>query len=222
MGVYVFNTEELVRRVCEDARHESHHDFGQDILPGLAGGGAAMAYLFKGAEPREGAPAYWRDIGTIDSYYAANRELLEPDPLLDIHTHAWPIRTYHEQRPPAKFVGSEIDGRACSAVNSIVASGCLICGATIERSILSAGVNVQSGCRIADSILLEDVEVGRSATIRRAIIDKGVKIPAGESIGVDPELDRRRFTVSPGGIVVVPKEMLLSSPTRAINLRDSE
>ena len=208
MGIYVFKTETLVRRVCDDARRESSHDFGRDVIPRMLEPCRVFAWPF--TEPGRGAAAgrpYWRDIGTIDAYYEANLDLTSPEPMFDLHNQTWPVRTYHEQRPPAKFMFAERPG---AAADSIVASGCVIAGGTIENSILSPGVRVSEGCRIEASVLMEDVRVGAGAVVRRAIVDKGVVIPAGEKIGVDPEHDRRRFTVSPGGVVVVPKEMQLA------------
>ena len=206
MGIYVFKTESLVRRVCDDAKRASSHDFGRDVIPRMLEGDRVLAWPFR--EPVRGPGAerpYWRDIGTIDAYYEANIDLTLPEPLFDLHNQSWPVRTYHEQRPPAKFAE-----RPGSAVDSVVAAGCVIAGGAIEHSILSPGVRVSHGCRVETSVLMEDVQVGRGAVVRRAIVDKGVRVPANEEIGVDIERDRRRFTVSPGGVVVVPKEMQLA------------
>jgi len=217
MGIYAFKTEVLVRQVCEDARKETEHDFGRNVIPAMVEKESCrvFAYPFKEPGAPEGSKPYWRDIGTIDSYFAANMDLVSVTPQFNLYDASWPIRTYHEQRPPAKFVFAEPGGRTGAAVNSIVAEGCIISGGWIESSVLSPGVHVHSHSRISNSILMEDVDVGRYAEIRSAIIDKGVKIPEGEKIGVDLDRDRKRFTVSPGGVVVVPKEMLLSELGRA-------
>ena len=207
MGIYVFRTENLVRRVCDDAKRSSTHDFGRDVIPRMLSSCRVFAWPFK--EPGRGAESgtpYWRDIGTIDAYFDANIDLASPEPMFDLHDQSWPVRTYHEQRPPARFVSAEGLG---ATVDSIIASGCVIAGGTIERSTLSPGVHVSEGSRVEESVLMEDVRVGAGAVVRRAIVDKGVVVPPGEEIGVEPERDRRRFTVSPGGVVVVPKEMQL-------------
>ncbi len=224
MGVYVFRTKTLVRRVSEDARRRTAHDFGADVIPRMLKQDRVFAHRFAepgrlhpappgpdgeqpGGETDDSREPYWRDIGTIDAYYDANMDLTSRETLFDLHDQSWPIRTYQEQRPPAKFWSADTDSAAGTVANSIVAAGCVASGGRIERSVLSPGVRVHSGSVIESAILLEDVDVGRGAVVRRAIIDKGVSIPAGERIGVDLDRDRRRFTVSPGGVVVVPKEM---------------
>jgi len=206
MGVYVFSTAALVRLACDDARRETSHDFGKDVIPGALEGNRVFAYKFVEPTALTQDP-YWRDIGTIDAYYAANMDLVAVTPRFSLYDESWPVRTYHEQRPPAKFVFAEQGGRIGAAVNSIVASGCIISGGWVEHSVLSPGVHIHSYSKVVDSILMEDVEVGRRAQVRRAIVDKGVKIPEDEQIGFDLERDQKRFTVSPDGIVVVPKEM---------------
>jgi glucose-1-phosphate adenylyltransferase len=209
MGVYIFETDVLERKVAEDAeRTDSSHDFARDVIPSMIGRDRVFAYPFR--EPfAETDEPYWRDIGTVDAYYEANMDLVAVTPRFNLYDESWPVRTYQEQRAPAKFVFAETGGRVGAAVNSLVAAGCIVSGGWVEHSLLSYGVFVHSHSRVVDSILLEDVDVARKAMVRRAIVDKGVKIPEGEKIGVDLERDRERFTVSPNGVVVVPKEMRL-------------
>jgi len=212
MGIYVFETPELVRRVAGDARRESAHDFGTNILPEMVGEGARVfAYDF-GASAHG---AYWRDIGQIDAYFEANMDLVQVEPELDLYDEAWPIRTHQPQRPPVKSVFGDLSpggpggpgGRAGFALDSLVSAGCILSGARAERSVLSPGVHLHSHAHVEDSILMDDVDIGRGARVRRAIIDKGVRVPAGETIGLEAARDAERFVVSPGGVVVVPKEM---------------
>ena len=202
MGIYVFNTEILVRRLIEDARSDSTHDFGKDIIPMMIGMDRVFALDFRQAD-REGVE-YWRDVGTIDAYFEANMDLVSVTPQLNLYDPQWPILTYQSPNPPAKTVWAE-EGRMGTALNSIISNGCIISGGSVMRSILSPRVMVHSYAEIEDSILFEGVDVGRHAKIRRTIIDKGVKIPEGMEIGYDLEEDAKRFTVTPSGIVVVPR-----------------
>jgi glucose-1-phosphate adenylyltransferase len=208
MGIYVFETEELVRRVSRDARRESAHDFGKNIIPEMVQEQAAVyAYPFK--EDNLNQPAYWRDVGTLDGYYEANMELVRPVPPFNLYDTAWPIRTYLEPMPPAKFVHNEMGagGRRGRAHESLVPQGVIISGGLVERSVLSPGVRVNSFAHVEDSILMEGVVVGRRARLRKCIIDKGVVIPEGATVGFDPKSDAKRFAVSGGGITIIPKEM---------------
>jgi glucose-1-phosphate adenylyltransferase len=210
MGIYVFETEELVRRISRDARRDTAHDFGKNIIPEMVEEGARVfAHPFKDENRKD--QAYWRDVGTMDSYYDANMDLVKPDPLCNLYDTAWPIHTYIERFPPAKFVHNETgpNGRRGYGVDSIVAHGSIISGGAVVRSILSPLVRVNSYSLVEDSILMEGVDIGRHAQIRKAIIDKGVRIPEGARIGYDPDLDRKRFAVSANGVVIVPKEMAL-------------
>ncbi len=202
MGVYVFDTETLVRRLIEDARSESSHDFGKDIIPRMIQKDKVFAFDFR--EGDQGRTGYWRDVGTIDAYFDANMDLVSVTPHLNLYDFRWPILTYQVPFPPAKTVLEE-EGRAGTALNSILSSGCIISGGTVRRTILSPRVRVHSFANVEDSILLEGVEVGRHARVRRAIIDKEVQIPPGMEVGYDLEEDARRFTVTGSGIVVVPK-----------------
>lgn len=209
MGVYVFSTDVMYDRLFEDSgRPDSAHDFGKDIIPEMLSDYRVFAYPFRD-ENRKSA-AYWRDVGTIESYFAANMDLVQIDPVLNLYDEKWQIRTAHFQDPPAKFVfgehGISPDVRRGEAVDSIVSAGCIISGGLVERSILSRQVRVNSYSMVQDSILFENVEVGRHCKIRRAIIDKDVVIPPGTEIGYNLDLDQERgFTVSDSGIVVIAK-----------------
>jgi glucose-1-phosphate adenylyltransferase len=202
MGVYVFNTEVLVRRLIEDARSESSHDFGKDIIPRMIQRDRVFAFDFR--EGDQGGTGYWRDVGTIDAYFEANVDLVSVTPHLNLYDPQWPILTYQPPFPPAKTVLEE-EGRTGLAIHSIISSGCIISGGRVRRSLLSPNVRIHSFAEVEDSILLEGVEVGRHARIRRAIIDKEVQIPPGMEIGFHLEEDAKRFTVNGTGIVVVPK-----------------
>jgi glucose-1-phosphate adenylyltransferase len=202
MGIYVFNMEVLVRRLIEDARMDSNHDFGKDIIPGMIGKDRTLAFDFSLGD--RGGEGYWRDVGTIDAYFEANMDLISVTPQLNLYDPQWPILTYQAANPPAKTVLAE-EGRMGIALNSIISNGCIISGASVKRSILSPSVRVHSYAEIEDAILLEGVDVGRHAKIRRTIIDKEVQIPEGMTIGYNLEEDGKRFTVTESGIVVVPK-----------------
>jgi len=206
MGVYVFNTEVLARRLIEDARSDSDHDFGKDIIPMMIEKDQIIAFDFRQGDC--GGTGYWRDVGTIDAYYEANMDLISVTPQLNLYDPQWPILTYQPTSPPAKTVWIE-EGRVGTALNSIISNGCIISGGNVRRSILSPNVTVHSFAEIEDSILLEGVDVGRNAKIRRTIIDKEVQIPPGMEIGFHLDEDAKRFTVTASGIVVVPKGIRL-------------
>lgn len=206
MGVYVFDMEILVRRLIEDARSESSHDFGKDVIPGMILKDRVFAFDFRLGD--RGGTGYWRDVGTIEALYEANMDLISVTPQLNLYDPDWPILMYQPPYPPAKTVLLE-EGRVGIALNSILSNGVIISGGSVRRSILSPRVKVHSYAEVEDSILLEGVDVGRHAKIRRAIIDKEVEIPQGMEIGYNLEEDAKRFTVSPSGIVVVPKWMRL-------------
>jgi glucose-1-phosphate adenylyltransferase len=206
MGIYIFNTEMLVRRLIEDARSESSHDFGKDIIPMMIGKDQVFAFDFR--EGDWGGREYWRDVGTIDAYYEANMDLISVTPQLNLYDSQWPILTYQPTSPPAKTVWIE-EGRVGTALNSIISNGCIISGGNVKRSILSPRVTVHSFAEVEDSILLEGVDVGRNAKMKNTIIDKEVQIPPGMEIGYHLEEDAKRFTVTASGIVVVPKGIRL-------------
>ena len=206
MGIYVFNQSVLVRELLEDAKnHKSSHDFGKDIIPQmLKKGMKVVAYNFR--DEMQGQQ-YWRDIGTIDAYYEANMELIQVNPTFNLYDQEWRIRTFQEQYPPVKTVhsGDKEAGRVGLVLDSIVSEGCVVSGGRVQRSILSPNVRINSFSEVYDSILMEGVNVGRHAKIKRAIIDKDVSIPQGMVIGFNLEEDKKRFFVSESGIVVVAK-----------------
>ena len=206
MGVYVFPKELLMEVLREDhEREDSSHDFGKDIIPRMIGTHRVFAYGFGGTRGRVTPDRYWRDVGTLDAYYEANMDLLKPVPPLDLYQMNWAIRTYHAQNPPARMVPGE-GGKDGLFTNSILGSGTVIIGGIVRHSILAARVQVNADAEVQDSILFDNVVVGRGARLRRCNVDKHVMIPPGETIGFDPDKDDRRFTRSDKGIVVVPKE----------------
>jgi glucose-1-phosphate adenylyltransferase len=208
MGNYVFTTSTLIEAVSLDAADDaSHHDLGGDIAPSLVARGEAEVYDFAanrvpGATDRD--RGYWRDVGTLDTYYDAHMDLISVQPVFTLYNERWPILTWHEPLPPAKFV-LEVPGSVGHAIDSMVCAGVIVSGGTVRRSVLSPGVRVREGSLVEDSVLMHCVDVGPGAVVRRAIVDKNVQIPDGARIGVDPERDRERFTVSSGGVVVIGK-----------------
>ncbi len=213
MGIYVFSTRFLLEQLCRDANEPtSNHDFGKNIIPSIIQDYRVVAFPFRDENRKQ--DAYWRDVGTLDAYYEANMDLIDVNPLLNLYDEVWPIRTFQPNQPPPKFVfGSRDDGERCGqALDSLVCAGTVISGGRVERSIVGPMVRVNSFSHISDSILFEGVEVGRHCRIRRAIIDKGVRIPPGFEIGYDLEKDRQRgFTISDHGIVTIPKTDSLSA-----------
>jgi glucose-1-phosphate adenylyltransferase len=208
MGNYLFTTEALIDAVCADAEADtSKHDMGGNIVPMLVESRAAHVYDFsRNVVPGESERdhGYWRDVGTLDAYYDAHMDLISVDPVFNLYNMDWPILSWHEPLPPAKFVFDE-DGRRGQAIDSMVCAGVVISGASARRSVLSPGAHLHSWAEVEDSILMQGVDVGRKAVVRRAIVDKNVRIAEGAQIGVDPEADRERFAVSDGGVVVVGK-----------------
>lgn len=208
MGIYVFNAKFLYEQLIKDADNpKSSHDFGKDLIPEAIRRYRVFAYPFLNLQT--GIQSYWRDVGTIDAYWAANMELIGVDPELNLYDQDWPIWTYQRHLPPAKFVFEDKDhNRVGQAFDSMVCDGVIISGATVRHSILSTNVRVNSWALVEDSVILPDANIGRYAKIRRAIIDRGCDIPQGMQIGYDLEEDRKRFDVSPGGIVTVTPDML--------------
>jgi glucose-1-phosphate adenylyltransferase len=209
MGNYVFTTEALIDAVTEDAQDEtSKHDMGGSIVPMLVARGEAQVYDFSrntvpGASERE--RGYWRDVGTLDAFYDAHMDLISIEPEFNLYNQEWPILTWPDPLPPAKFVFDDDDGRRGQALDSMVCAGVVISGGTVRRSVLSPGTHIHSYAQVEDTVLMQGVDVGRESVVRRAIVDKNVRIGPGAKIGVDPEADRERFTVSAGGVVVIPK-----------------
>jgi glucose-1-phosphate adenylyltransferase len=213
MGNYVFSTEALVQALRQDAVDSgSRHDIGGDIIPRLVRQQGAEVYDFlenkvPGAEPRDAG--YWRDVGTLDSYFDAHMDLCALHPIFNLYNDAWPILTHVPSQPPAKFVHDSGD-RVGHAINSIVSNGVVVSGGLVRSSVLSPGVRVNSWSRVERSVLLHNTRVGRHAVVENAILDKNVEVPEGVQVGVDKEHDRARgFTVSPGGITVVGKGQLV-------------
>jgi len=201
MGIYVFNTEFLRTQLIRDARDpHSNHDFGKDIIPRLVDQCTIHAYAFT---DDNGEPGYWRDVGTVDHYWQANMELLGRTPALDLHDRYWPIWTYQEQLPPAKFLFDAQRGCQGLSVNSIVSNGCLLDGASVRNSILFNDVTADTGTVISDSLILPGARVGKDCRLNRVIVDQRCVIPDGTTIGVDPHLDAIRYHLSTGGITLV-------------------
>jgi glucose-1-phosphate adenylyltransferase len=207
MGIYVFNSAFLYEQLIKDADEpDSTHDFGKDIIPDVIGKYRVIAYPFR--DVRSGGQAYWRDVGTVDAYWEASQELIGVTPPLNLYDETWPIWSYQEQLPPAKFVFDD-DTRRGMAVDSMVAGGCVISGAVVRRSLLFPNVRVNSYAYVKDSVILPDVDVGRNCEIHRSIVDRGCRLPEGLRLGLDPEADSERgFYVSDGGVTLVTPEML--------------
>jgi glucose-1-phosphate adenylyltransferase len=206
MGIYVFNTDFLFEQLIRDAdTTNSSHDFGKDIIPAVIRKYRAFAYDFR--DPITEAQGYWRDVGTVDAFWEANLELIGITPELNLYDDQWPIWTYQEQLPPAKFIFDDEDRRGM-AVDSMVSGGCIISGAQVRHSLLFSNVKVNSYSSLEDAVILPEVDIGRHCRIKRAVIDKGCHIPEGTVIGEEPEEDAKRFHVTPGGVTLVVPEML--------------
>ena len=208
MGIYVFNADILKDVLSEmDDKKIKNNDFGQDVIPYMIKSKyKVIAYKFYD-ENKKSQP-YWKDIGTLDSYYAANMDLISVIPDFNLYDPDWPLRTYQYQYPPAKTVSHEGE-RVGRTLNSLVCDGTIVSGGLVERSLLGSNVKVNSYSYVTDSILMNNVIVGRHARIRRAIIDKNVNIPEGYEIGFDTEGDKKKFSVTETGIVVIPKNAVL-------------
>jgi len=204
MGIYLFETDVLVEALRADAKSQSSHDFGKDLIPALIH--QAPAYSYRFTDENKKMAKYWRDIGTLDAYYDANMDLVRVNPEFNLYDPEWPLRTYQPQAPPAKFVFADEGRRSGLALDSIISPGCIISGSRVVGSVLCPNVRVHSFCLIDESILMPGVRVGRHARVRRAIVDRDVTIPRGALIGYDAEEDRRRHTVSEQGVVVVTRD----------------
>jgi glucose-1-phosphate adenylyltransferase len=211
MGIYVFNTQLLIPILIADSEDpNSTHDFGHDVLPKILSKYRVFAYNFED-ENRQG-PQYWRDVGTLDAYYDANMDLVSVSPVFNLYDKNWPLRTWQQQYPPAKFVFNDPE-RMGSAVDSVVAPGCVISGGRVQRSVLGLDVRVNSYCDVQSSIIYNHVNIGRHSRIRNAIIDRHVSLPERTEIGYDDQVDRHRFHVSENGVVVVVRqESMLEEP----------
>ena len=210
MGIYVFNAPFLMERLERDAATpDSSRDFAKDIIPVAIRDARVFAHRF--IDPSTGRRAYWRDVGTVDAFWLANLELADAVPELNLYDDEWPIWTYQEQRPPAKFIYDEED-RLGMAVNSMVSGGVIVCGAVVRHSLLFSSVRVDSHASVTDTVVLPDVTIGRGCRVRRAVIDQGCRLPEGTVVGESAEDDAKRFFVTPKGVVLVTPEMLGQQP----------
>jgi glucose-1-phosphate adenylyltransferase len=210
MGVYVFDTAFLFDQLRRDAADpHSTHDFGKDIIPYIVNHGSAVAHHFSRSCVRTSgqAASYWRDVGTLDAYWAANLDLTDIVPQLDLYDRNWPIWTFTEISPPAKFVHDQ-DGRRGEAISSLVSGGCIVSGAMVRQSLLFTRVHVHSFAEIENAVVLPDVDIGRGARLKNVIVDRGVRIPDGLVVGEDPDVDAVRFRRTEGGICLITKAMI--------------
>ena len=210
MGIYVFDSRFLFEQLRRDANDpSSSHDFGKDVIPYIVKNGRAVAHQFSRSCVRSGDDqrSYWRDVGTVDAYWSSNIDLTDVVPELDLYDRSWPIWTYAEITPPAKFVHDE-DGRRGEAVTSLVSGGCIISGAALRRSLLFTGVHLHSHAKVENAVILPYVNVGQHARLRNVVIDRGVRIPDGLVVGEDPDLDSRRFRTTPQDICLITQPMI--------------
>ena len=214
MGIYVFDADFLYDELVEDALDgESGHDFGHDLIPRLIAREAGVyAHRLRDscAQLTDGKP-YWRDVGTVDAFWEANIELTRVTPALNLYDQSWPIWTFQEQLPPAKFV-FDLEGRRGAAIDSMVSGGCIISGSTLRNSLLFSSVRIHSYCTIDEAVLLPEVEVGRGAILKRVVVDQGTRIPPGLRAGIDPDEDRKRFHVTEKGVTLITPDMLGQRP----------
>lgn len=210
MGIYVFNTRFLFDLLARDAEDKnSSHDFGKDLIPHIVQNGKAVAHPFANScvrSSQESAP-YWRDVGTVDAYWAANIDLTHVEPELDLFDRNWPIWTYSELTAPAKFVHDE-DGRRGHAISSLVSGGCIVSGAAIRQSLLFTRVRANSFSQLEEAVVLPDVDIGRHARLKKVVIDRGVRIPQGLVVGEDPEFDAQRFRRTDNGVCLITQPMI--------------
>jgi glucose-1-phosphate adenylyltransferase len=210
MGIYVFATKFLFDQLRRDAADpNSSRDFGKDLIPYLVKHGKALAHRFSESCVRSGfeAEAYWRDVGTLDAYWQSNIDLTQVIPALDLYDREWPIWTYAEVTPPAKFV-HDADGRRGQAVSSLISGGCIISGASLRHSLLFTSVRLHSFASVENTVVLPDVDIGRSARLRNVIVDRGVRIPEGLVVGEDPLADAKRFRRTDQGVTLITQAML--------------
>ncbi len=210
MGIYVFRTKFLMEELRRDASQPgSNRDFGKDIIPHIVANGKAVAHRFSKSCVRSNfeTESYWRDVGTVDAYWEANIDLTDITPELDLYDRDWPIWTYAEIKPPAKFVHDE-EGRRGSAVSSLVAGDCIISGAKLRRSLIFTGARVNSFSMLDEAVVLPDCYVGRNARLTRVVIDRGVRIPEGLVVGEDPDVDARRFRLTERGVCLITQDMI--------------
>jgi glucose-1-phosphate adenylyltransferase len=210
MGIYVFETKFLFEQLQRDAAETaSSHDFGKDLIPYIVKHGKAVAHRFATSCVRsdQEAKAYWRDVGTVDAYWEANMDLADVTPELDLYDHNWPIWTYAEVTPPAKFVHDK-EGRRGQAVSSLVSGGCIVSGAGLRRTVLFTGVRVNSFSQMEEAVVLPYVNVGRNSILKRVVVDRGVEIPQGLVVGEDPKLDAKRFRRTDNGICLITQPMI--------------
>jgi glucose-1-phosphate adenylyltransferase len=220
MGIYIFNSEVMYDLLERDAKDDnSSHDFGKDVIPSIIDSHRAYCYLF--LDENKKSAKYWRDVGTIDAYWEANIDLVNVSPLFNLYDEDWSIRTLHVQAPPPKFVFAQTPkegGRRGVALDSIISAGCVISGGKVEGSVLSPDVRINSYSSVLESILFNRVDIGRHCRIQRTIIDKDVAVPERSAIGYDLDEDRKRFFVSPGGVVVIPKGEQIPAPRKVFGV----
>lgn len=209
MGIYIFNAKFLYEQLIRDADdHNSEHDFGKNIIPYLVSRYRVFAHRFsESCVGVQNSAPYWRDVGTVEAYWEANMELAKITPDLNLYDHKWPIWTYQEQLPPAKFVFDDEERRGM-AVDSMVSGGCIISGATVRRSVLFSNVRVNAYSEVTDSVILPNVDIGRYAHLNRVVVDKGCRIPDGLEVGFDSVKDAERFYVTDKGVTLITPEML--------------